>query len=265
MLRLVDAPSGRPVAPVMHRSVVRIGVPVALPEDGETLPDVRAMLTADILTRVLELSGTIAYTGLICPDASDERREALQARAAELGMHPAAAHGDERGTAHDLGGPFAVRVVGPRDTVSEVNGSGGDVIRLAVGDARAADGATEGGHDPLALRLALLTEPRTEPVHLTPASVAAAHHTLLRWRHAVATWADSPSRPMPGPARDTIRDCLEDDLDLPGVLRTLHRLEHSGDAPAGALFETFAYVDRVLGLDLVRDVGRGPTPPRPLT
>ncbi|WP_326777516.1 hypothetical protein [Streptomyces sp. NBC_01445] len=259
MLRLVDACSGLPVAPVMHRSVVRIGVPVALPEGGEALSDVRAMLVADVLTRVLELSGTIAYTGLICPDGADARRAALQARAADLGMHPAAAHGDERGVESELGGPFAVRV-GPNEDAAN-----GDVIRLAVGDAHAADGVADRADDPLALRLALLTEPRTEPLRLAPASVSAAHHTLLRWRHAVATWADSPSRPMPGPARDSIRDCLEDDLDLPGVLRTLHRLEHSGDAPAGALFETFAYVDRVLGLDLVRDVGRGPAPPRPLT
>ncbi|MFF1356469.1 hypothetical protein [Streptomyces sp. NPDC058297] len=261
MLRLVDACSGLPVAPVMHRSVVRIGVPVALPEGGEALSDVRAMLVADVLTRVLELSGTIAYTGLICPDGADERRAALQARAAELGMHPAAAHGDERGVEGELGGPFAVRVSRSEEAPNDVDG---DVIRLAVGDAHAAD-VVERADDPLALRLALLTEPRTEPLRLAPASVAAAHHTLLRWRHAVATWADSPSRPMPGPARDSISDCLEDNLDLPGVLRTLHRLEHSGDAPAGALFETFAYVDRVLGLDLVRDVGRGPAPPRPLT
>ncbi|MFF1737428.1 hypothetical protein [Streptomyces sp. NPDC058247] len=262
MLRLVDACSGLPVAPVMHRSVVRIGVPVALPEGGEVLSDVRAMLVADILTRVLELSGTIAYTGLICPDGADERWAALQARAAELGMHPAAAHGDERGVEGELGGPFAVRVSRSEDARDDVDG---DVIRLAVGDAHAADGVAERVEEPLALRLALLTEPRTEPLGLAPASVAAAHHTLLRWRHAVATWADSPSRPMPGPARDSIRDCLEDNLDLPGVLHALHRLEHSGDAPAGALFETFAYVDRVLGLDLVRDVGRGPAPPRPLT
>jgi hypothetical protein len=261
MLRLVDACSGLPVAPVMHRSVVRIGVPVALPEGGEGLSDVRAMLVADVLTRVLELSGTIAYTGLICPDGADERRAALQVRAAELGMHPAAAHGDERGEMGELGGPFAVRLSRSEEAPDVADG---DVIRLGVADAHAAEGVADRADDPLALRLALMTEPRTETLSLDPASVSVAHHTLLRWRHAVATWADSPSRPMPGPARDSIRDCLEDDLDLPGVLRTLHRLEHSGDAPAGALFETFAYVDRVLGLDLVRDVGRGPAPPRPL-
>lgn len=255
MLRLVDACSGLPVAPVMHRSVVRIGVPVALPEGGEGLSDVRAMLVADVLTRVLELSGTIAYTGLICPDGTDERRAALQVRAAELGMHPAAAHGDERGVVGELGGPFAVRLSRSEEAPDEADG---DVIRLGVADAHAADGVADRADDPLALRLTLMTEPRTETLSLDPASVSVAHHTLLRWRHAVATWADSPSRPMPGPARDSIRDCLEDDLDLPGVLRTLHRLEHSGDAPAGALFETFAYVDRVLGLDLVRDVSRDP-------
>jgi cysteinyl-tRNA synthetase len=38
----------------------------------------------------------------------------------------------------------------------------------------------------------------------------------------------------------------------------LSELEKDADIPPGAKFETFAWIDRVLGLDLVRDVGKAP-------
>jgi cysteinyl-tRNA synthetase len=40
----------------------------------------------------------------------------------------------------------------------------------------------------------------------------------------------------------------------------LSELEKDDGVPAGAKFETFAWVDRVLGLDAVRDVGRPRAP-----
>ncbi|MEV7891807.1 hypothetical protein AB0P31_45335, partial [Streptomyces sp. NPDC088357] len=43
-------------------------------------------------------------------------------------------------------------------------------------------------------------------------------------------------------------------LGVPGVLRVLHRVETS-DLPEGARFETYAYADRLLGLELTRDLG----------
>ena len=44
---------------------------------------------------------------------------------------------------------------------------------------------------------------------------------------------------------------FDDDLDTPAALRVLRRLEKDSEIPPGAKFETFAYVDQVLGLDLV--------------
>jgi hypothetical protein len=54
---------------------------------------------------------------------------------------------------------------------------------------------------------------------------------------------------------ETIRDAFSD-LDTTSLLALLHDLAHGADMPAGAKFETFLYADRVLGLDLARDIGR---------
>ncbi len=48
---------------------------------------------------------------------------------------------------------------------------------------------------------------------------------------------------------------LEDDLDLPAVLDVLRRLEGADDVPDGARFESYAYADRLLGLELTREIG----------
>ena len=44
-------------------------------------------------------------------------------------------------------------------------------------------------------------------------------------------------------------------LGVPAVLDALATVATRADVPAGAKFETFAFLDRVLGLDLAREVG----------
>jgi hypothetical protein len=48
---------------------------------------------------------------------------------------------------------------------------------------------------------------------------------------------------------------IEEDLDVPAVLGVLRWLEGESELPDGSKFETFAHLDRVLGLELTRDVG----------
>ena len=110
--------------------------------------------------------------------------------------------------------------------------------------------------DPLALRLHLLSHDYRGPVDVDWGSLRAAYTTLVRWRRNVATWATEPSAAMPPGTVAALRAAIDDDLDLPAVVRALLEMEGSSDVPAGAKFETFAYIDRVLGLDLVREVGR---------
>ena len=114
----------------------------------------------------------------------------------------------------------------------------------------------ERGLDPLALRLALLEHRYRQQMNLTWDTLEAADAALRRWRARVADWANSPSRPMCAQVTADIASALDNDLDTPAALRVLRSLEKDGQIPPGAKFETFADADRLLGLDLARDVGR---------
>ncbi|MFF4043534.1 hypothetical protein [Streptomyces sp. NPDC001816] len=109
--------------------------------------------------------------------------------------------------------------------------------------------------DPTALRLALLSVPRNTAVRLDADGLGAAAQSLARWRRAVAGWARQPSRPVPDAVRVRLRAAWEDDLDLPGVLAVLRDVESAPELPDGARFETYVYADRLLALDLARDLG----------
>ncbi len=117
----------------------------------------------------------------------------------------------------------------------------------------------ERGLDPLAARLAFLEHRYRQQLNLTWDTLVAADATLRRWRERVADWADQPSRPMRADYAARVADALDEDLDTPVALRALRELAADAEVPAGSKFETFASADRVLGLDLVRLVGR----PRP--
>src|SRR3954452_3386543 len=115
----------------------------------------------------------------------------------------------------------------------------------------------ERGFDPLALRLAFLGTRYRQQANLSWAEIAGADKTLRRWRAAVAGWAELPSKPMCAEVQQDVLDAFSDDLDTPRALQVLRGFEKS-DLPDGSKFETFAWADRLLGLDLARDVGRAP-------
>ncbi|MHB8340764.1 MAG: cysteine--tRNA ligase [Mycobacteriales bacterium] len=116
------------------------------------------------------------------------------------------------------------------------------------------------GLDPLALRLTLLASRYRQQSGLSWEALVAADRTLRRWRARVAEWAESPSKPMCADYLARIREAFDDDLDTPSALVALRELERDESLPTGSRFETFAHVDRVLGLDLVREVGAAPPP-----
>ena len=113
------------------------------------------------------------------------------------------------------------------------------------------------GFDPLALRLAFLSSRYRQQANLSWEAIAAAQKTLDRWRALVAASAEAPSGVMDPLVRAAVVEAFSDDLDSPRGLQVLRSFEKSGAAP-GVVFETFAWADRLLGLDLVRDVGRAP-------
>ena len=112
------------------------------------------------------------------------------------------------------------------------------------------------GYDPLALRLAFLSSRYRQQANLSWDAIAGADRTLSRWRAAVASWAESPSKPMCADYSTGILDAFEDDLDTPRALALLRQLEKDTSLPDGSKFETFAWADVLLGLDLVRQVGQ---------
>jgi cysteinyl-tRNA synthetase len=131
--------------------------------------------------------------------------------------------------------------------------SAGNVVLLSDLSAR--------GLDPLALRLALLEHRYRQQMNLTWDTLEAADRTVRRWRQRVAAWAEVPSAAMPPQYAATITEGFEDDLDTPSALRALRQLERDEAVAPGRKFETFVHADRMLGLDLARDIGRPPAEP----
>lgn len=112
------------------------------------------------------------------------------------------------------------------------------------------------GAEPLALRLALLRHPYRQELTLTPDEVKAAGEDLTGWRALVSHWAQSPSKPLCAQYVGDFLDALDNGLDTPAALATLAALAADALIPNGSKFESFAYADRILGLDLAREVGR---------
>jgi cysteinyl-tRNA synthetase len=166
-------------------------------------------------------------------------------------------HEDERAQSDSVSGHEVVRhwVHGGHLLFEgrEMANSTGNVVLL--GD------LAERGLDPLALRLACIEHQYRQQLNLTWSTLEAADATVRRWRQRVAEWATSPSRAMCAQYVADFLGAFDDDLDTPAALRVLRELEQDSEIPPGAKFETFAYADRLLGLDLARDIGRAPVAP----
>ncbi|MGP4049165.1 hypothetical protein [Streptomyces sp. 2A115] len=238
MLRITDARTGRPTdAAPARRGLTRVEAHVPRPDTT----GLRVLLVADVLVRALEISGTPVWTVL----TGAEGRTELRQRANALGIRP---FEEERDSGAGLGEAQVLHVLGP-------DAEAVDGLRVEVAPVDDESGADD-DESASALRLALLARPRHEPVRLGAADLADAEENLRHWRGAVATWATRPSGPIPDPVRQQLRAAWEDDLDVPAVLGVLRKVETSGTVPDGARFETYAYADRLLGLELTRDIGR---------
>ncbi|WP_326724544.1 MULTISPECIES: hypothetical protein [unclassified Streptomyces] len=239
MLRITDVRTGEPTDAVRARRAlarVRVHVPAA---DTSAL---RVLLVADVLARALEIGGTPAVTAADPPEELRVRADALGIRRAEAGTAGAGPALHVLAQGDTVQGDTAPDDTAPDDTAPD------DGIRIEVAP-------VTGTADPALLRMILLATPRREPVDLATADLEGARETLARWRKAVATWATRPSKPVPEAVRQELRAAWEDDLDVPAVLEVLRRVESDEGIPDGARFETYAYADRLLGLELTRDIG----------
>jgi hypothetical protein len=112
------------------------------------------------------------------------------------------------------------------------------------------------GLDPLAVRLALLRRHYRADVNLSGDDLADADASLTALRRQVAGWAEHPGKALNADYVEEAVDALDDDLDTPAVFPVLSRLAEDTSVPPGGKFETAIKLDMILGLDLVRLVGR---------
>lgn len=252
MLSLLD-PSAGTVTPVVPGRPRQLRTYTASPAPGQAGPgELRSYVLADVVRRVAERHSLLvtawhaAGRNAAAKDAAGG--QALAASWAALNVHPLEPVLDLP-AALDLG-------IGSRPVQA-------DVRWLQPGPARPADGAamsltalSGGGLDPLALRLVFLQQHYAETVELTWAGLAAADQTLREWRALVADWANSPSEPMAARYTADITHAFDNDLDTPAALRLVAALAADSRVPAGSKFESFVWIDHLLGLDLARDIGR---------
>lgn len=209
----------------------------------------RTALVADLIRRVLE----DMHAGQVLVAEVGELPSRL---AGALMIRPIMGSFDSLDAAMTaLGGVFGLVV-----TADEHDVGGPHVLVGAVGvddgQPQSLDALIRSGRDPLALRVVLLAVAHDQPLTLTNECLDRAEELLGHWRRCVAEWGRHASAPMPGAAVARADRALDDNLDVGAVLDTLHQLEDDVAIPAGAKFETFVHVDRVLAFDLVRDLGR---------
>jgi hypothetical protein len=262
VLRLQDARTGsRAEVKLARPGVLRICAHIRQAPAEAGLTTLRVLLAADLLARVAELGGLQVLTALATDDPAAGPASALERDAGALGIHPPTARTASRDAPSSLGGPIDVHLV-TRDAGWDPGLDGlaavVDTAYLGRGGGRAGAGGgslpAEPGRDPLAVRLALMSFPISLAAGVTGAALDRAGETLGSWRRQVAVWAESPSRPMPASTAEAARAAFSD-LDTAAALALLRGLALDASVPAGAKFETFVYADRILGLDLAREVG----------
>ncbi|MDQ1683832.1 MAG: cysteinyl-tRNA synthetase [Frankiaceae bacterium] len=161
-------------------------------------------------------------------------------------------HEDERAQSESAVGHEVVR----RWVHGEHLLADGRKMAKSTGNVVLVDDVVARGYDALAVRLFFLTGRYRQQMNLTWDALAGADRRLGRWRSRVAEWAEAPSAPMHAETVARFTAAFDDDLDTPSALVALGELEKNDGVAPGAKFETFAWADRLLGLDLVRDVGR---------
>ncbi|MFF9913619.1 hypothetical protein [Streptomyces sp. NPDC013457] len=269
MLRIVDTRTGHLAEiPSVSRHLLSICVHLPVGGAGIGMTDLRVLLVGDVLARTAELHGLQSRTFLTTADLPHEQAQALDGAMSALGIHPPATVGVHHPTgtvraAADVhvcayGTAAQDAADGVRVDVGRIGTASGDKgvpDRAHLPAPGLLDAFAPEGTDPLAVRMLLLGHAYRTPITVTGTALEEARRKLGHWRRLVADWAQEPSRPVPADALRHTHAELAEDLGVPAVLDTLVTLAKRADVPAGAKFETFAFLDRVLGLDLAREVG----------
>lgn len=208
---------------------------------------VRGYLTADLIRRYTERIGLAPTVADLSPEDAGELRAAWAA----LNIHPPRHTLSRPVSPDELKGLFPDGVrepvfdVGVRaDGTAPPDDIEGLAARWMTVPAEAGGEDLELGEEPLSVRLKLLG---------FDGDAAAG---LSRWRRRVAEWANSPSGAISRPHAEALEAAFANGLDTAASLRVLAGLEADESVADGVKFETFVAADRLLGLDLARDIGR---------
>ena len=225
-----------------------VHVGFVLPAVAAPLTRARVLVVGDLVRRVLEdLHSAQVLATLITEDhtaADDDRR-------AEFMVRPMA------GTYRDV--TAAEEGMGrPVDLVIATEKCSGQLTpkRPVMGVAPVHYGKLSSEADPASVRFTLARAPYAQPVDITGSVLDQADTVLARWRERLAAWGRHPSRPIPPGWRSAAVAALDDNVDVSAVVTMLLALEDVDDIEPGVKFEAFAYLDRVLAVDLARELGR---------
>jgi hypothetical protein len=247
MLRVRDPVSGAITSlGVLAGNTVRVGFVLA--SDADELSCTRVLVIGDLVCRVLEdLHSAQVLTAVI----ADERTRVDHLLRSGLMVRPVCeVFCDRHGAETYLGRPLDILVaVGSTDHQTALRGP-----TLAVAPARCA--AQNWPAEPTTLRFALAKVPYAWPLDVTDSLLERSERVVESWRDHVAQWSRHPSRPIPSTWRAAVIAALDDDLDVARLVAMMHELDRTGIVEPGAKFEAFAYLDRVLAVDLMRNLGR---------
>jgi hypothetical protein len=256
VLRLLDAHTRsyaevRPTCP----GLLLVCAQVPGVTEAANLTGPRVLLLADLLTRAAEMGNLQVFYVLASEGQPTGQQPALERAVEALGIHPPAARASSAEAQAALGGPIDVYLAS-HDAPADDRLSGLVVPSRCAHAPGSRDGGrpTRRGRAPGGPARAVVP-PYHQPADLTEEILIEARATVGHWRLRVAQWAESPSRPVPAQIAETVQSAFGD-LNTVSALALLRGLEADPDVPTGAKFETFLYADRILGLDLPRDIGR---------
>ncbi len=260
VLRLLDIRTGSYAEVRLARGVLRVCACLPHAAAGSDITALRLLLVADLLARTAELGGLQVLMALQLTGASPDQAAAIERDADALGIHPPAAYGDCRDALSALGGPIDVHLAS--------QDAGVDPGLAGLFAASAPRSWPEPSLPRCSRSRAVYRSPGRSPRGPPRADV------LPRPRPADVTTTDWPAPagrsglaaacgPVGGVALPADARPIAETAGV-GFQPPRHRVR-AGDAgrpaadasvPAGAKFEAFVYADRILGLDLAREIGR---------
>lgn len=227
-----------------------IGVGFLIPPTAGPLTCARVLVVGDVLRRVVEdIHSAQVLAAVITNNASDGEqvwRSELMVRPV-VGVFTTEAEA-EAGLGKSL--DLTITVAGPEDAPAP------SAPAVEVAPVRTA--VPLSGTEPATTRFALAAVNHEHQLTMTASLLERSQVVLDRWRGRVAQWSRQPSRPIPPAWRSAVIAAFDHGLDVARVVALMTELENREDLESGAKFEAFAYVDRVLAVDLVRDLSRLP-------